>query len=122
MKEQCQGTTRAGGPCPVPCSNKVTPGYCIVHDPGITKEMRAEWSGSRHTYKLKHPRIHLRTINQVIGWLEELANEFKLLAPVITAEVMEVNIQLAKVVVSALKERDTGEKSNKVPASWRETG
>lgn len=84
--------------------------------------MRAEWSGSRHTYKLKHPRIHLRTINQVIGWLEELANEFKLLAPVITAEVMEVNIQLAKVVVSALKERDTGEKSNKVPASWRETG
>lgn len=130
MSEQCKGFVKATGKqCTIPVAGKVTPGYCIAHDPGITKEMRAGWASrggklGQLTLALIRAKTQLRTPEQIIIWLENHVNKFENRAPVITSEVLEIYAKVAKVLLVAIETKAKVEAADKpaAPVGWRASG
>ena len=97
-------------------------GYCIGHDPEVTSEVRQEWRDGKGMPRLSGRR-KLRTAEDIIEWIEGIVFQFEEKAPVLTADVISVYADLARVLIQAIKEKN-GKKADKrvVPPSWRESG
>lgn len=125
--EKCKATTKAGLPCPMPAMGKVTPGYCVPHDPGITLEMRQEFAkgfglpGDQKAATLRR----LRTPDDIMAYVEELLNKWeKGPGAALTVETIDCLANLLRIQLGAIKEKNAGKKGAKKdkPVSWREVG
>lgn len=128
-KGKCIATTKAGTLCGMPAMNKVTQGYCLPHDPGVTKEQRLAIN-SGHSL----PRAHgmdahirrLRTPEEIMDYVEELINRWeKGPGAVLTTETLDSLANLIRIQLTAIKEKanqKAGKKEKSAPATWRDVG
>lgn len=106
----------------MPAMGKVTPGYCIPHDPGITLEMRQQFGAGKGLPRLGN-KIKLSSAKDILEFVESLINDFSEKCPksALTAEVIEVYANLARVALACVKEAG-GKKSKKTLEGWRDVG
>lgn len=129
LPNRCKATTKAGKPCGMPAMNKITEGYCLPHDPGVTKEIRAKLSAG-----FSIPRAHgmnpairrLRTPEEVMNYVEELINRWENgPGAVLTVETLDSLANLIRIQLSAIKEKanqKAGKKDKAPHAEWRDVG
>lgn len=130
MSQPCKGVKADGTPCPMRLSRSyVTPGYCLGHDPGITKEMRALFSkgvGLPGDQARASMRRRLRTPDDIMAYIEELIHRWEDgPGATLTTDTLEVLANLLRIQLGAMKEKrelKAGKKEKAADPAWRDVG
>lgn len=102
----------------------ITPGYCIGHDPAMTREIRQQNARGKRLITDERKWRKMRTPDDIINYVEELLNKWEEgPGAVMTVETLESVANLLRVQLGAIKEKKgkKAEKKDKDPG-WREVG
>jgi hypothetical protein len=118
MAEPCKGITKDGSPCPIRLNRSyVTPGYCLGHDPGITKEMRQSFTkgfGLPGDQARASFRRRLRTPDEIMAYVEDLIEKWEAgPGAALTVETIDCLANLLRIQLGAIKEKGGSKKEKK---------